>query len=135
MLDQMTNRLRAQVNIEGVLATVLNDVVALHGAEFGALQLLDKETLWVVGERNLGPNFVSAFAQVTEEDVSGCGRALRENDLLSLPTWNRTRTSSHICLFSRSSAFERCSLRPLLPKVANVSAWSQRSSHTLISLR
>src|SRR5262245_37379276 len=73
----MTSRLKIQQNLVDMVATVLNDVIALHGAEFGNIQLLDGDTLLLVGERGLGTPFIKAFSTVTAADVSGCGRALK----------------------------------------------------------
>ena len=40
MLQQTTARLKAERDFEGTVHTVLKDVVALHGAEFGDVQLV-----------------------------------------------------------------------------------------------
>jgi hypothetical protein len=39
MLEQMEHRLRASRTFEAVVNTILDDVMALHGAEYGDLQL------------------------------------------------------------------------------------------------
>ena len=45
MLPQMTARLLGQNTLAGGLRTILNDVIALHGAEFGNIQLaIDDDT-------------------------------------------------------------------------------------------
>jgi GAF domain-containing protein len=78
MLEQMTQRLQAQRSFEAAIETLLNDVVALHGAEYGDLQLLVGEDLVVVAQRGLSAPFLRAFRRITKADGCACGRALRE---------------------------------------------------------
>src|SRR5215831_19375628 len=77
MLEQMAQRLQAQRSFDGALETLLNDVVALHGAEYGDLQLLVDDHLVVVAQRGLSASFLRAFRRVDRADGSSCGRALR----------------------------------------------------------
>ena len=58
MLEQMTQRLQAQRSFEAAIETLLNDVVALHGAEYGDLQLLAGDDLVIVAQRGLTPAFL-----------------------------------------------------------------------------
>jgi GAF domain-containing protein len=78
MLEQMTQRLQAQRSFEAAIETLLNDVVALHGAEYGDLQLLVDDQLVVVAQRGLTAAFLRTFRRVTRADGCACGRALRE---------------------------------------------------------
>jgi GAF domain-containing protein len=78
MLEQMTQRLQAQRSFEAAIETLLNDVVALHGAEYGDLQLLVGDHLVVVAQRGLSGSFLRAFRRVGPADGCACGRALRE---------------------------------------------------------
>src|SRR5689334_3961745 len=78
MLEQMTQRLQAQCGFEAAIETLLNDVVALHGAEYGDLQLLVGDDLVVVAQRGLSAPFLRAFRRVSRADGCACGRALRE---------------------------------------------------------
>jgi GAF domain-containing protein len=77
MLEQMTLRLQAQRDFEAAVETILNDVVALHGAEYGDLQLLVGDDLAVVAQRGLSAPFLRAFRSVGKADGCACGRALR----------------------------------------------------------
>src|SRR5262245_6783587 len=78
MLEQMTQRLEAQRSFEAAIETLLNDVVALHGAEYGDLQLLIGDELVLVAQRGLSASFLRAFRRITPADGCACGRALRE---------------------------------------------------------
>jgi GAF domain-containing protein len=79
MLDKMMlERLYAQQTFEGAIGTLLHDVVALHGAEFGDVQLPIGDELVIVAQQGLGAAFLKAFKRVGCDDGSACGRALRE---------------------------------------------------------
>lgn len=79
ILDRMlAERLYAQQTFEGAIATILHDVVALHGAEFGDVQLPIGNELAIVAQIGLGAAFLKAFKRVGCDDGSACGRALRE---------------------------------------------------------
>jgi|SRR3569833_1037634 len=76
MTDQLMGRLRRCRAFHEAVQTILNDTVALHGAEYGDLQLLDGDTLLIVAQRNLTPEFLKTFREVTVAEASACGRAL-----------------------------------------------------------
>src|SRR5215813_12439060 len=76
MLEQMTHRLLSQRTFEAAAETLLNDVVALHGAEYGDLQLMIGNELVVVAQRGLSAAFLQAFRRVRRDDGCACGRVL-----------------------------------------------------------
>ncbi len=86
ILDRMlAERLYAQQTFEGAIATLLHDVVALHGAEFGDVQLPIGDELFIVAQHGLGSAFLKAFERVGCDDGSACGRALRERKTVVIP--------------------------------------------------
>jgi hypothetical protein len=58
MLEQMEHRLRASKTFEAALNMILNDVMALHGAEYGNLQLCHGPDVITVAQRMLPSEFV-----------------------------------------------------------------------------
>src|SRR5215475_5043100 len=77
MLAQMKERLfRADV-FERAIWTILDDTIALHGAEYGNVQLLANDELIIVAQRGLSPDFLRTFRIVKKQHGSACGRALR----------------------------------------------------------
>jgi GAF domain-containing protein len=80
MLAQMTARLRAQQSFDAAVEVLLNDVAALHAAEFGDVQLSAGDELILVAQRNLSTPFLEAFRRVRKDDGCVCGRALRSRD-------------------------------------------------------
>jgi GAF domain-containing protein len=76
--NMMMERLCAEQTFEGAISTLLHDVVALHGAEFGDVQLPLGNDLVIVAQVGLSAAFLQAFKRVSRDDGSACGRALRE---------------------------------------------------------
>ena len=77
LLAQMTRRLVRNVTFEGAVQTILDDSIALLGAEYGNVQLPIGEELAVAAQRGLSTEFLNAFWRVRRDDASACGRALR----------------------------------------------------------
>lgn len=55
---------------------MLDDAIALLGAEYGNVQLLIGQDLVIAAQRGLSPDFLKSFRRVTKDDGSACGRAL-----------------------------------------------------------
>ena len=78
MLEQMSQRLHASRTFEDAVRRILIDVVALHGAEFGNIQMLTGGGLAIVDQQGLDTDFLRAFRKVRSEDGCACARALKE---------------------------------------------------------
>jgi GAF domain-containing protein len=77
MLAQMTARLGRATTFEAAVDTVLDDVIALHGAEYGDLQLSRGPDLVIVAQRMLPMAFVKKYGRIRPGDASASGRALQ----------------------------------------------------------
>src|SRR6195256_1474437 len=77
MLAQMTLRLLQKRTFEDAIHVILEDVIALHGAEFGNVQLPLGDELFIAAQYGLPKPFLKAFKRVRKDDGSACGRALR----------------------------------------------------------
>jgi GAF domain-containing protein len=85
MLNQMMDRLfRAEV-FDQAIWTILDDAIALHGAEYGNVQLLAQDELVIVAQRGLPLEFLRAFRHVKKQDGCACGRALRLRTPVLIP--------------------------------------------------
>jgi GAF domain-containing protein len=78
MLEQMSQRLHASRTFEDAVRRILIDVVALHGAEFGSIQLPTEDGLVIVDQHGFDTDFLRAFRKVRSEDGCACARALKE---------------------------------------------------------
>ncbi len=72
----MVERLLRCDTFERAIGTMLDDAIALLGAEYGNVQLLVGQDLMIVAQRGLSPDFLKTFRCVTRDDGSACGRAL-----------------------------------------------------------
>jgi GAF domain-containing protein len=77
LASQMTQRLLQIGTFEGAIQVILDDVIALLGAEYGNIQLSIGDGLAIVAQRGLSADFLRAFRRVKKDDGSACGRALR----------------------------------------------------------
>ena len=77
MLTQMTQRLRQKSTFEGAIQTILDDVIALHGAEYGNIQLPIGDELVIAAQRGLSAPFLKTFRRVKKGQGCACGRAMR----------------------------------------------------------
>jgi GAF domain-containing protein len=62
---------------EEAIHVILDDVIALHGAEFGNVQLPIGDELVIAAQAGLSKPFLKAFRRVRKDDGCACGRALR----------------------------------------------------------
>ncbi len=61
LLAQMTRRLVRNLTFEGAIQTILDDSIALLGAEYGNVQLPIGEELAIAAQRGLSAEFLKAF--------------------------------------------------------------------------
>ena len=80
MLEQMRSRLRAKKRFESAIEVIFDDVIALHGAEFGDLQLPVGDELLLVAQRGLSTRFLKAFERVKTTDGWACGQAVKSGE-------------------------------------------------------
>ena len=80
MLAQMANRLHARQSFESAVEALLDDAIALHGAEFGDVQLPVGDELLLVAVRNFSAPFIQTFRRVRRSEGCVCGRAFRTGD-------------------------------------------------------
>ena len=78
LLAPMQQRLMASSSFDKAAWLILDDVMALHGAEFGSLQFLVGDELLLVAHRGFRDPFLKTFQRVNKDDGCVCGRALRK---------------------------------------------------------
>jgi len=86
MLPQMTGRLLGQNTLAGGLRTILNDVIALHGAEFGNIQLaIDDATLALVEHRGFDRPSLYSLRRVAKGGSAASARAFATRKPVIIP--------------------------------------------------
>jgi hypothetical protein len=81
----MRDRLFRADAFDRAIWTILDDAIALHGAEYGNVQLLAGDELVIVAQRGLPLDFLRTFRRVKREDGCACGRALRRGTSVVIP--------------------------------------------------
>jgi transcriptional regulator with GAF, ATPase, and Fis domain len=72
-----TRRLLQRRTFEEAVHTILDDVIALLGAEYGNVQLSIGDELVIAAQRGLFADFLKTFRRVKKDEGSACARALR----------------------------------------------------------
>lgn len=85
ILRPMIRRLVRNSDFEGLIQTVLDDAIALLGAEYGNVQLPIGDELAIVAQRGLPLDFLKAFWRVKKDDGSACSRALQHRAPVTIP--------------------------------------------------
>src|SRR5579863_5221968 len=80
----MIQRLLEQTTVEGAIQTILDDVIAMHGAEYGNVQIPIGNELVIVAQRGLSEEFLKTFRRVYRYDGTSCGRALRSGEVVQI---------------------------------------------------
>jgi len=82
MLAQLTQRLHAQRNFADAACLILDDIIALHGAEYGNIQLPIEDELVIAAQSGLSAAFLKTFKSVRKDSGCACGRALRDRSIV-----------------------------------------------------
>lgn len=86
LLEPMLSRLAGAMTLHEKIQAGLRDVVALHGAELGNVQIPGSDgRLVIVAARGLGPAFLKTFERVAFDSGTVCGRAARSGKPVFVP--------------------------------------------------
>jgi GAF domain-containing protein len=120
LVSQMTRRLRENRTFEGTIQTILDDVIALLGAEYGNIQLSIGDELAIVAQRGLSPDFLRTFRRVKTDDGSACGQALRLGGTVII---RDVETDLEFAAFrpdAKRAGFRSVQSTPIITKVGNL---------------
>ena len=81
-LHEASSRLWRKLDLGEGLNEMLAATIELLGADMGHVQILDADRgiLEIVAQRGFDPPFLESFREVSPEQDSACGRALRSNE-------------------------------------------------------
>ena len=114
MLQQMNQRLQAAVPFEASISTILADVVALHGAQFGNVQLIAGDKLLIVAEHGLQAPFLLAFREVRTTDGCACGRAWQTGEPIVLEDVELDESFAPFREIAKEAGFRSVQSTPLI---------------------
>jgi GAF domain-containing protein len=112
----MVARLRAQTSLAGALDTVLNDVIAMHGAEHGTIQLVANDVLRLVGQRRFPAEALREFQLLRKSDGTACARALRSGRPVLIENVEEDAEFSPFRAIARRVGFRAVQATPLIAR-------------------
>ena len=116
LIEQMVKRLRGQSSFEYAAQVILNDVIALHGAEFGNVQLKVGDHLVIVVQRGFKASFLEIFREVKPQDGCACGRALRTGRPVAITDVETDQEFAPYRATARAAGFRSVVTTPLLTR-------------------
>jgi GAF domain len=120
MLEHMKRRLQQKQTFEQAIATILNDSMALNGAEHGTLQLVAGDNLLIVDQRRLKPSFLNIFRKVARLEGSACGRALRLGQTVVIEDIELDEEFASFRPAARAAGFRAVATTPLFTRAAEL---------------
>ena len=120
LASQMTRRLFLSRTFEGAVDTILDDVIALLGAEYGNVQLSIGDELVIAGQRGLSADFLKTFRRVKKDDGSACGRALRLGETVIIRDVENDPEFAGFRPDAKKAGFRSVQSTPLFTKDGNV---------------
>lgn len=120
LASQMTQRLLQSSTFEAAVHTILDDVIALLGAEYGNVQLAMGDELVIAAQRGLSTDFLKTFRRVKKDDGSACGRALRLGETVIIRDVENDPGFAPFCPDAKKAGFRSVQSTPFLTKDGNV---------------
>ena len=78
LLGEMAKRVMGTRTFEETIQTILDDVIAFHGAQYGFVQLPVGDDLVIAAQRDFGPQFLRMIRHLKKDNGFSCGRAQRD---------------------------------------------------------
>jgi GAF domain-containing protein len=116
ILRHMTRRLVRNRTFEAVVQTILDDVIALLGAEYGNIQLPIGDELAIAAQRGLSADFLRTFWRVKKNNGSACGRALRLGIPVIIPDIEKDDDFAVFRRDARDAGFRAVQSTPMVTK-------------------
>ncbi|HLX18178.1 MAG TPA: GAF domain-containing protein [Bradyrhizobium sp.] len=108
----MIQRLLEQTTVEGAIQTILDDVMAMHGAEFGNVQVPVGNELVIVAQRGLSEEFLRTFRRVYGYGGTSYGRALRLGEVVQIADVERDPQFAAYGMDAKSAGFRSVQSAP-----------------------
>lgn len=113
-MSAMISRLRAETALDGTVGRVLDDVIALLGAEFGDLQLaLPDRSLMLVTQNGFARPFLLGMRKLTAEASTVCVRAFLSQKPTTVPDVHTDRPFSKYLDIAQKAGFKAVHSQPL----------------------
>ena len=111
----MVARLKAERDLPSILGIACRDTVALHGAEFGNVQLIGEDgNLWLVHGEGFSRAFIMAIGRVGIDDGTVCARAWKTRSTVHVPDVASDPAFQPYLAFAAESGFRAVLSSPLI---------------------
>lgn len=115
LIEPMLQRLRAAPDLRGQLKVALADVIALHGAERGNLQLLDTEDrLVIIEHQGFDARFIAAVGRLALHSGSVCSRAASQVRTVFVPDTETDAEFKPLREIARDASFRSVISAPIV---------------------
>jgi DNA-binding response OmpR family regulator len=117
-LHELSSRLLSVSDLRSVLYEVLDATIELQGADFGNIQLYDKQTrtLEIVAQRGFQQEVLDYFASVDADEGSACGLALKQRSRVIIEDVNLNPDFERHRHIAASAGFRAIQSTPLVDR-------------------
>lgn len=113
-LNELGSRLWQTSNLHEGINETLNATIAMLGADMGNIQLLKGDTLRIAAQRGFKDDFLEFFREVSAEDDSACGRALRNGERIIIQDVEADQAYAPMRDVARSAGYRAVQSTPLI---------------------
>jgi GAF domain-containing protein len=114
MLGEMAARVTGTRTFEETIQTILDDVIAFHGAQYGTVQLPAGDNLLIAAQRGFDSQFLQMFRHVTKDDGCACGQALRLGQSIVVPDIEKDPAFTSYCNAAKRVSFRSIQSTPFI---------------------
>lgn len=114
MLGEMAVRAMSARTFEDVVQTILDDVIAFHGAQYGNVQLPVGDHLVMAAQRGFDREFLQTFRRVKKDDGCACGRALQLGQSIVIADVDKDLDYAPYCHAAKSAGYRSVQSTPFI---------------------
>lgn len=117
-LNELSSQLWRRRNLDEGLDEMLAATIELLGADKGNVQLLDgdRQILKIVAQRGFDQEFLDFFREVSTEDDSACGRALRSGSRMVIDDIEADEPYAPLRPIARAAGYRAVQSTPLIAR-------------------
>jgi PAS domain S-box-containing protein len=113
-LNTVGSRLWQGQSLSQGIKEMLDATIEMLGADFGNIQLLQGGTLRIVAQRGFEREFLDFFREVSAQDESACGRALRTGERILIKDVDADEGYAPMRVIARSAGYRAVQSTPLI---------------------
>ncbi|MBL8286905.1 MAG: response regulator [Rubrivivax sp.] len=115
-LNEASSRLWRAKSLPDGLEIILSATIELMRADYGNVQLLDGAALKIAAQRGFRQDFLEFFREVSTQDDSACGRALRSGDRIVIEDVETDAPYAPLREIARGAGYRGVQTTPLIAR-------------------